>query len=456
MSGLDDKIEGMKDELVRSVQRLVRIRSVEDIGGGGKPYGKGVADCLAEALEMCREMGFDTVNMDDQCGWCEYGEGDEMVAVLGHLDVVPEGEGWSFPPYDAAISGGRIFGRGTIDDKGPVAASLIALKAIKEAGIPLKRRVRIIFGCNEETGAADMRYYREHGGEIPVMGFTPDGEYPLINGEKGIINESYEKSISQDGEYAVIELHGEVAGNVTPGHAEAVIRAKHDFIPEGLPDKVSAEQREDGTWLIKAEGVAVHAQHPEQGENAIGRLFIYLSSLPFTGDTKEAIDFIAGRIGMDTGGEKLGCGLYDEISGHTTFNLGVCESDGKTITVKLNYRYPVTHEYGECQPAVEQAFTGNGWRQTAHQHKPKLYISEDSGLVKSLLKIYREYTGDMSGPKSIGGGTYAKAIPNILAFGPLFPGDEVVEHMPDEYVSIDRLMKNAKIIAAAITELAAG
>ncbi len=457
MVKLDESIEGMRDELVASVQRLVRIKSVEDIGGDGKPYGKGVADCLAEALKMCEEMGFDTVNMDDQCGWCEYGEGDEMVAVLGHLDVVPEGEGWKFPPYEAVVSDGNIFGRGTIDDKGPVVASLIALKAIKEAGIPLKRRVRLLFGCNEETGAVDMKYYREHDGEIPVMGFTPDGEYPLINGEKGIINETYEIALtgtdSGDEDYSIIEIKGGVAGNVTPGHAEALIKAPQDFKPEKLPDKVSASMK-DGAWLISSEGAAVHAQHPEQGENAIGRLFIYLNTLPFSGDTKKAIGFIAEKIGMETHGESLGCDLYDDISGHTTFNMGVCVSDGKTMSVKLNYRYPVTHEYEECQPLVERAFLDNGWRQAAHQHKPKLYIPEDDELVKSLLKVYREYTGDMTGPKSIGGGTYAKAIPNILAYGPLFPGDEVVEHMPNEYVSIDRLMGNAKIIAAAITELA--
>ncbi|MBQ8956309.1 MAG: dipeptidase PepV [Lachnospiraceae bacterium] len=452
MVKLDDKIEAMQDELVSAVQRLVRIKSVEDIGGGGKPYGKGVADCLAEALKMCGEMGFPTVNMDDQCGWCEYGEGDEMIAVLGHLDVVPEGEGWNYPPYEAVVSDGRIYGRGTIDDKGPVAASLIALKAIKDSGIRLNKRVRIIFGCNEETGAADMKYYLANGGEIPVMGFTPDGEYPLINGEKGIINETYEKDISDNGEYAILHIDGGVAGNVTPRYAEALIKAPKDFIPGNLPEKITVSGK-DGNWLIAAEGVAVHAQHPEKGENAIGRLFLYLDTLPFEGSTKEAVSFIAGKIGMETHGERLGCDLYDEISGHTSFNMGVCSSDGKAISVKLNYRYPVTHEYEECQPLVEKAFTGNGWEQKAHQHKPKLYISEEEELVKSLMRVYREYTGDTSGPKSIGGGTYAKAIPNILAYGPIFPGDEVVEHMPNEYVSIDRLVENAKIIAAAITEL---
>ncbi len=453
MIKLDNRIADMQEELIETVRRLVHIKSVENTAEDGKPYGKGVADCLDEALEICNEMGFETTNMDYQCGYCEYGEGDEMIAVLGHLDVVPEGDGWDYPPYEANISDGKIFGRGTIDDKGPVAASIIALKAIKDAGIPLNKRVRLIFGCNEETGALDMKYYRENGGEIPVAGFTPDGEYPLINGEKGIINEVYETDIASDSDYAILSLNGGVAGNVTPGHAEVLIKAPASYDPSDLPQKLTAKKTDNG-WLISSEGVAVHAQHPEQGENAIGRLFIYLSSLPFSGPTKKAIDFIAKRIGMETHGEHMGCSLYDDISGHTTFNLGVCRSDGKKLSVRLNYRYPVTHGYEECQPVVEKAFRENGWAQIFHQHKPKLYIPEDSDLVKKLLTVYREYTNDMSSPRCIGGGTYAKAIPNILAFGPLFPGDEVVEHMPNEYISIDKLIQNAKIIAAAITGLA--
>lgn len=452
MSDLSKRIDGMKDELIATVQRLVRIKSVEDLGGGGKPYGQGVADCLDEALEISKEMGFETYNMDYQCGWCEYGQGEEMIAVLGHLDVVPEGVGWDLPPYSAELKGDKIFGRGTIDDKGPVAASLIALRAIQQEGIALKRRVRVIFGCNEETGAADMKYYTAHGGEIPAMGFTPDGEYPLINGEKGIINETYEKTLSGGG-FEILRATGGVAGNVTPEYAEALIKAPEDFVPNSLPEDIAA-RREGECWLIQAKGVAVHAQHPEKGENAIGRLMLYLDTLPFEGQTEEMIHFIASKIGMDTYGKLIGCDLYDEVSGHTTFNLGVFKVQNGVASVKLNYRYPVEHEYEECQPVVEKAFLEAGWKQVAHLHKPKLYIPEDAQLVQLLLGVYRAHTGDMSSPKAIGGGTYAKAIPNILAFGPLFPGDDVVEHMPNEYVSVERLIQNAKIIADAIVALA--
>ena len=196
---LNEAVAALRPQMVAALQRLVRRRSVEADPLPGKPFGEEVDACFAEALTLCRELGFETTDMDRYIGWCEIGTGDEMVAVLGHLDVVPEGEGWHHPPYAAEIEGGRLYGRGSIDDKGPVVASLFALKAIRDLGIPLNRRVRLLFGLNEETNDRDVLYYKAHGGEIPVLGFTPDGEYPLINGEKGILNESYAVQLHQTG-----------------------------------------------------------------------------------------------------------------------------------------------------------------------------------------------------------------------------------------------------------------
>lgn len=452
MTQMNEYLQAHQPEMIKSLQRLIRHRSVEDLGGGGKPFGEGVHACLEEAFSICKELGFETSNMDDMVGWCEIGSGEEMVAVLGHLDVVPEADGWDVPPYEGRIVGDKMFGRGTIDDKGPVVSALYALKAIRDLDLPLKRRVRILFGLNEETGAIDMKYYRSHGGEIPVMGFTPDGEYPLINGEKGIINETYEKKLNQTGDWRIESMKGGVAGNVAPDYAQAVIHCPKDAV---LPqaDKIHLTEQSNG-WLVEADGVSAHGSHPETGENAIGRLAIYLKQLPFEGDMADALTFLADRIGMECYGEHMGCALEDELSGKFTFNMGVISADEQSVSVKLNYRYPVTYEYKDCQPVVQKAFEEAGWVQTAHLHKPKLYIPEDSQLVQSLLKVYREATGDQTPPKSIGGGTYAKAMPNILAFGPLFPGDEVREHKPNEYILLDRLVKNAQIIGAAILELA--
>lgn len=455
---LYDIIDRSQDALVRHLQGCIQIPSVQASDGSGYPYGENVHRCLHYMLDTARELGFAVHNMDEQVGWCEYGEGDEMVAVLSHLDIVPEGEGWTVPPYEGRVVDGKIYGRGTMDDKGPAVCSLYALKAIRDAGLPLKRRVRLIFGLNEETGSADMKYYNAHGGEAPVMGITPDGEYPVINGEKGLVTHFFARELHQTGEVRLLELTGGSAHNIVPNKACAVLACPREMAEKiaGQPaDKVTCTLTEDGV-RIEAQGVGAHGGTPEQGENAVGRLMLFLSALPLEGDLKQAVELLANKFGMEYDGKSLGIAMEDELSGPLTMNLGVAQMEDETITVKLSYRYPVTHKYEECVPQVIAAFEGAGFREVHLLHKNALYMPADSPLVSKLMKVYTEYTGRQDAPKCIGGGTYAKMIPNTLAFGPVFPGDEVREHKPDEYMELSRLMDNTKILASAIYELACG
>lgn len=184
-------VDALKPQLLSTLRQNIQIPSAQGEAEDGAPYGASVRESLVHVLDTARELGFRTENMDGHLGWCEYGEGDEMVAVLGHLDVVPAGDGWSCDPFGGELRDGKIWGRGTTDDKGPAIASLFALAALRDSGLPIRRRIRILFGCNEEAGSDDIKYYLANGGEIPVMGFTPDGEYPVINGEKGIINVTF-------------------------------------------------------------------------------------------------------------------------------------------------------------------------------------------------------------------------------------------------------------------------
>ena len=181
------ELDALESELIASLQEVIRIKSVGE-DGGEHPFGDGPHACLEACLALGKKLGFRTASVDDMAGYVEYGEGDEMIAVLGHLDVVPEGDGWNYPPYGAVIDNGRMYGRGTVDDKGPTIAAFYALKAIKDAGVPLSRRIRIIFGLDEERGSRCIKHYVQKGEELPVMGFTPDGEYPIIYAEKGILN----------------------------------------------------------------------------------------------------------------------------------------------------------------------------------------------------------------------------------------------------------------------------
>ena len=206
--------------------------------------------------------------------------------------------------------------------------------------------------------------------------------------------------------------------------------------------------------LVEAEGVSAHGSTPGEGENAIGRLMLALDTLPFEGDVQKAIHFLAEKIGMETDGTSLGVHLHDDVSGALTLNWGTLHADEEKLSLKLNYRYPVTKSYEDCAPALNSAFAEAGFVLDREVHKAKLYIPEDSELVKTLLNVYKEHTGLEGKAKSIGGGTYAKALPNILAFGPIFPGDEVREHKPDEFLEIPKLMKSAQIIASAMYEMA--
>jgi len=452
---LNTMVLSKQSRLLACLQQNLRIPSVEGPAEAGAPYGIHCRRSLDHILEAAQAMGFKTCNVDGHIGWCEYGEGDEMVAVLGHLDVVPAGDGWSFDPWGGEIRDDRIFGRGSMDDKGPSVAALFALEAIHDLGLPLKRRIRLIFGCNEETGATDVHYYLEHGGEVPVMGFTPDAEYPIINGEKGIINAHCSRNFTQSGELKLKSFQGGIASNVVPDYAKAELtcnKALAESIAARSFEKVSFTVTDSGI-LAEAYGENAHGSTPWLGENAIGRLVLALKELPFEGELAGILSFLAEKLGMDTMGKASGVHLWDEVSGDLCLNWGIMNASEASMELVINYRYPVTFEFADCGPAFQALFEANGFA-VEQTHKEKLYIPADSDLVRTLLKVYKEQTGIDGKPVCIGGGTYAKCLPNILAFGPIFPGDEVREHKPDEFMEIPKLMKNAQIIAAAMYEMA--
>lgn len=441
----DRELDARESELIESLQELIRIRSVGE-EAGVHPFGDGPHACLMACLALGERLGFRTASVDDMAGYVEYGSGEEMVAVLGHLDVVPEGDGWNYPPYGAVIDNGRLYGRGAVDDKGPTVAALYALRAIADSGVALSRRIRVIFGLNEEKGSLCIKHYVNKGEELPVMGFTPDGEYPIINGEKGIVTATFVRRLSADGAKRIAAFSAGIAANVVPEFATAELT----FAPEGkLPEKVSAT----GT-RVEAHGVNAHGSTPELGENAIGRLLLALDGLGLSGDHGEAVHFLAEHIGMETRGKSLGIALSDDISGDLTLNFGVAKLEGDTLSVTINIRYPVTRKLEEFYPALVAKMAEGGFTETSLAHKQALYMPPESELIRCLSKVYEEQTGEPAQLISMGGGTYAKAMPNTVAFGPIFPGDEAVEHKPNEYIELSKLMKNAKIIAAAMYEMA--
>lgn len=440
---MENFIETHKEDLIEIVRGILKIKSVEDKQVGDTPFGKGVKEALQFALKTGKEMGFKTKNLDNYAGYVEYGKGNELISILGHLDVVPEGKGWTHPPYGAEIEDGKIYARGASDDKGPIMAALFGLYAVKEMKIPLKKRVRIIFGTNEETGWKGINYYKQHEKE-PLIGFTPDGDFPVVNREKGILNISLAKTFASSNTDVII--NGGERPNMVPGYAEADIKNLPDNL--SLPENVTIS----GNKII-AKGISAHAAHPWKGKNAIVLLCKALARLDINKDVKSIINFILDKV-SDVYGEKLGIAFEDKPSGRLTLNLGILKVNETKGEMTFNIRYPITDKAGRIVKNIGKEAEKYGLMvQNTSDLKP-LFVKEEEPLVQKLLSVYEEETGEKAYTMAIGGGTYARAMEKGVAFGPVFPNTKSVEHQPDEYIAINDLVKLAKIYARAIQKLA--
>ncbi|MHB8125162.1 MAG: dipeptidase PepV [Desulfitobacteriaceae bacterium] len=460
---INKKIDELQEELIKSTQELIKIRSVQEETQAGMPFGEGVASALAKALEIANKLGFKTVNMDGYIGYAEYGQGEDYVGVLGHLDVVPEGDGWNYPPYGAEIHEGKMYGRGAMDDKAPLIAALYGLKALKDLNLPLTTKVRIIFGTNEESGCGDIGYYLERE-KAPVSGFTPDGQYPIIYAEKGFTMFEVVKKLSDkgNGNVLITYIKGGHRANMVPDYCEAgivtpakdlVIKAAEEFAAQtGM--KLKAEV-EDDLVIIKSSGFAAHGSLPELGRNAIMQMFKYLASLPIGKcDLADLLVFFNTYVGLETEGKSFGVALEDKESGKLSFNVGTIRLVDDKFMIALNLRYPVTFKYEDMMTPFNEKIKNIGLKVENMIHQKPLFFPTDHPLIKTLQKVYTNQTGEEATLLAIGGGTYAKEMPNIVAFGPIFPGEPDLDHQANEYIKIEHLLLNAKIYAHTMYELA--
>ncbi len=445
-------------EMIQDLQTLIRIRSVEGEAEPGMPFGSGPAAALEEALRICDRLGFRTENMDGYAGFAEFGEGEEVVGILAHLDVVPEGDGWEFAPYEAHISDGKIFGRGTIDDKGPAVAALYGMKRVLDSGISLNRRVRMIFGTNEETGWGGINYYVEKEGGV-TCGFTPDGAFPLIHGEKGIMDVKFSQTFPQrEMGIEILSLDGGNAVNMVPDAATAIlggdgveawIQAIQKEVGEDSPFKLESQGE---VWSIKRIGKSAHGSTPEVGENAISHLIDFLVQ---HGIQDPCLNSYMELIGLETDGDSFGCKMSDAY-GALTFNVGLLHYEKSEASFCVNIRYPISvSEELVWQVMQSHASVEKGWEAEKYSHLAPIYREKNDPLVQTLMDVYREVTGDVeSEPFTIGGGTYARAMDNVVAFGPGLMGSDKLAHQPNEYIAIEEMIALAEIYEKAITKLA--
>lgn len=451
----DQLLETLQEPMVNTLRSWLKIPSLKSDPLPGAPFGSQLRQMLDLTLESCRALGFDARDIDGYAGDARMGEGNEedALGILAHIDVVPAGDGWTRDPFGAQLEDGVVYGRGTSDDKGPLAAALYAMYAVKEAGIPLKRQVKLIFGCDEETGMEDMKYYKKHA-IMPRSGFSPDASYPIINLEKGSVGLRLKAPLAKEG-VKVLRLNIGERTNVIPGAASALIKGTPDMVARvdeisrkyGWP--VKAQLNDEGV-LLTATGINGHAAYPETARNAIGQLLITLKELGVQGALAE----LADKIGTTYYGEGLGIQARDAASGPLTCNLGILrlEEDGQ-IFGTLDIRYPLLINGARLRDIIAAHLPG--FEVTQVSFKEPHYVPESSTLVLELLNAYHEVTGLEKKTLSTGGGTYARMLEEGVAFGASLPGDADLAHQADEHITVESLMKNLKIFAYAIIKLAA-
>ncbi len=459
----DEMIENQKNDIIHSVCELIGFNSVSvETGNPDMPFGKACNNALDYTLNLARELGFQTKNLDGYCGYVEFGEGKEMLGIIGHLDVVPAQleDGWKTNPFAADIRDNKIYGRGAIDDKGPVIASLYAMKAVLDSGVKLNKKVRLILGLNEEKSWKCIKHYQEIGEQTPTIGFSPDADFPCIYAEKGILSVRIKHPFSiKNMEILNIDCK-ENALNVVPKYCSITFKIScvESQIAFENTDKITIEKVNESTFKITSHGISAHAAHPDLGENAITNLIHYLN-LHVNLDLEEnEFAFLQKleQIGVldITSPPFLSSQTIQDESGILTSNIGFLGFENSVLEMGINLRVPIhtpleqiKQKYEiltEIFPEVEVEFT---------TEQAPLYVPKQSYLVQTLTKIFQEKTGLDTNPIAIGGGTYARAFPNCVAFGANMPGQKDMCHQVDEFMDIHDLILSTKIYAQAIYEL---
>ncbi|HEO6689309.1 TPA: dipeptidase PepV [Streptococcus agalactiae] len=459
------EVDKRKDALMDDLINLLRINSERDDSQADAehPFGPGPVKALEFFLEMAERDGYETKNVDNYAGHFTFGQGEEELGIFGHLDVVPAGSGWDTDPYEPVIKDNRLYARGSSDDKGPTMACYYALKIIKELGLPTSKKVRFVVGTDEESGWGDMDYYFEHVGlPKPDFGFSPDAEFPIINGEKGNITEYLHFSGENKGAVRLHSFSGGLRENMVPESATARFTSHLDQTTLGasLADFASKHNLkaelsvEDEQYIATVYGKSAHGSTPQEGVNGATYLALYLSQFDFEGPARAFLDVTANIIHEDFSGEKLGVAYEDDCMGSLSMNAGVFQFDktNDDNTIALNFRYPQGTDAKTIQTKLEKLNGVEKVTLSDHEHTPH-YVPMDDELVSTLLAVYEKQTGLKGHEQVIGGGTFGRLLERGVAYGAMFPGDENTMHQANEYMPLENIFRSAAIYAEAIYEL---
>lgn len=461
---LEKYFEKNEEKLLDAVCRLVRINSVKGEAEPGKPFGRGPAAALAEALQIAEDIGFPVKNYDNYAGAVDFNDKEHQLDILAHLDVVPADNDWTVTqPFDPIIKDGCLYGRGSADDKGPAMAALFAMKAVRDLGIPLKKNVRLILGTDEEDGSSDIAYYYAREKEAP-MTFSPDADYPVIHIEKGGLQPTFWAKWEADEELPCVRrVDAGLKGNMIPGAATAEIEGFARETVERLAEKCgeetgvafSVQSIEDGVLRISAAGLGAHASLPEDGKNALTAMLELLTQLP-AADSQGFRKLKALHQMFPHGdwlGKAAGVAMHDELSGDLTICLDILHYERGSLSGMFDCRAPLCATNENVRDVVKVKLADAGIELENRAMSAPHYVPADSPLVTALMKCYEQYTGRKEKPLAIGGGTYVHGLQNGVAFGCAMPGTNNRMHGADEFAVVEDLVVSAKIFAQAIIDL---
>lgn len=460
----------MNNKLINELCQLIEIQSVyneEPVDNG--PFGGEVKRALEKVLEIGSNLGFSIKNYNGYVGELTMGNGTYIIGVLCHVDVVAAGTGWETDPFKPLIKDGKLFGRGSSDDKGPLVASLFAIKRIVDEGnLPENVSIRVIIGTNEEESWEDINYYVNVVDRFPDVSIVPDGAFPVIYCEKGLydLDITYNNKETGAKEIQLIELYGGEGRNIVAPKCICILRVREDLVEKVAKqlETIIAEKNFDGEVTfdnsfirINIHGRSAHAMAPEKGINGVSQMMVVLEKCCQYEFSHQ--DYIMGylkKIGLDYNGKRGGFGFEDADSGKLTFNVGKVQLDKYgNVILTSNIRYPATMAFETVRAAIADSLGEVGFTLTDVDHLPPVLFDRNGALIRTLMKVYQSVTGDKkSMPIAMGGATYARAIPNAVSFGPLFPYEEELAHEANEYISLDSLEKAEEIYYQALLELA--
>ena len=456
-------IEGKKDEIIAELSDIASIRSVSDAHAEVKPYGQGCLDVLNKMLEKGKAAGFATEDFDHYVGGIRYEVNDEKentIGVFAHLDVVPEGEGWTVcAPYQPTLKDGLLFGRGVGDNKSAAIGTFYIQQAIRDLKIPLKHNLELYLGTSEETGMSDVEYFVSHY-PAPKFSLVPDAGFPGACGEFGRVQYDLvsDQCLSDD----VIALESGSVFNIIPNKATILLKDRGQLDLSVVPQEGYTITKQEGTVQIVAEGLSRHAAMPEGSVNAIYQLTKVLAQMPGINDGDRKIFAFLTQVNEDSYGTFLGFAKTDEISGQTVSSGTVLRVKDGHVYLTNDCRHCVTDTNEHIIDCIKQTAKAHDFHlEVLLQSKP-YFIDQNSEAVRTITKIYQDYTHETHTMRIGKGGTYAGKIPMAVATGITLPDPDVKidlplghggAHQPDEYISVKGYIEGIKLLATMILNL---